>query len=163
MEIYTQKEIDSIRSKQETNDRLEKYFLQKRDGWNNLLAPLFEVVKMEPSKETSTKITDTQSMSLAYRQKINEEISIYLEKRSRQDVKIKKLKQDKFLFYATGFGLKTNYGEKQLMIDGHIREEERNIELIENYVEFLRAMNKNLESLQYTLKNIIELYNILLR
>ena len=46
-------------------------------------------------------------------------------------------------------------------INRRVAEEQRNIELIENYIEFLRQTNKNLESLQYTIKNIIELFNYL--
>ena len=36
-----------------------------------------------------------------------------------------------------------------------------NVELIENYIEYLRQTNKNLESLQFTIKNIIDLFNYL--
>ena len=104
---------------------------------------------------------DVQSLALTYRQLINEQISFFLNKRSKEEVKIKKLKQDKFVFYATGFGLKTNLGEKGLLIDAHISENDRNIQLIENYIEFLRSSSKNLESLGYTIKNIIDLMNYL--
>ena len=74
---------------------------------------------------------------------------------------MKKLKQDKFVFYATGFGLKTNLGEKALLIDAHIAENERNLQLIDVHVDFLRNSSKNLETLGYTIKNIIELMNYL--
>jgi len=163
MQVYNPQEVENIKKVQAKNDRLEQFFLNKREKWAKDLEPLFEVVKLEVTRETANKITETQSMSLSYRQRANEQISEFLQKRSKQDVKIKQLKQDKFIFYATGFGIKTNYGEKQILIDAHLGEEQRNIELIENYIEFLRAMNKNLESLQYTLKNIIELYNLLAR
>lgn len=163
MNVYTTKELEAIKKLSEKNDRLEQFFSDKRQKWAEDLAPLFEVVKLKVDTNTSTRITDTQSYALSYRQRINEEISEFLTRRSKQDVRVKKLKQDKFIFYATGFGVKTNYGEKQILIEGHISEEIRNMELIENYIEFLRSMNKNLESLQYTFKNIIELYNLLSR
>ena len=104
---------------------------------------------------------ETQALTLSYRQMITEQISVFLDKRSKQEVKLKRLKQDKFIWYATGFGIKTNMGEKTLLIEAHVAEEQRNIELIENYIEFLRQSNKNLESLQFTIKNIIELFNYL--
>jgi len=163
MQAYSQQELDHIKKVKDKNDRLENFFLQKREVWSKDLKPLFEVVKLQLTRETSIRITETQSLALAYRQRANEHISEFLDKRSRQDVKIKKLKQDKFLFYATGFGVKTNYGEKQILIEAHLGEEQRNMEIIENYIEFLRLMNKNLEALQYTIKNIIELFNILSR
>ena len=65
------------------------------------------------------------------------------------------------MFYALGVGLKTSLGEKNTLIDAHIAENERNIQLIENYVEFLRSTSKNLEALGFTIKNIIELMNYL--
>ena len=104
---------------------------------------------------------EVQSTCLTYRQLLTEQISHFLDKRSRQDVKLKKIRQDKFIWYATSFGVKTNMGEKTLLIDAHVAEEQRNIELIENYIEFLRQSNKNLESLQFTIKNIIDLFNYL--
>ena len=161
MNVYTSEEIDRTSKLKETNDKLELFFSDKRSEWNKNTDPLFEVLKVEITTDSSKKIMETQSLCLSYRQIINEQISVFLDKRSKQEVKLKKLKQDKFIWYATGFGIKTNMGEKTLLIDAHVAEEQRNIELIENYIEFLRQTNKNLESLQYTIKNIIELFNYL--
>lgn len=161
MNPYTQEETVKIAKLKETNDRLEEFFSQKIIEWDSLILPLFESLKLEINLETSKKIMETQSYSLSYRQMINSEISSFLNRRSKQEVKLKKLRQEKFIFYATGFGVKTNLGEKTILIEAHVSEEQRNIEIIENYIEYLRQLNKNLESLQYTLKNIIELFNLL--
>lgn len=161
MNPYTQEEIVKINKLKETNDKLEEFFNNKRSDWDNLLDPLFESLKLKINLETSNKIMETQSYSLSYRQNINSEISTFLNRRSKQEVKLKKLRQEKFIFYATGFTVKTSMGEKTILIDAHVSEEQRNIELIENYIEYLRGASKNLESLQYTLKNIIELFNLL--
>ena len=69
--------------------------------------------------------------------------------------------EDKFIFYATGFGVKTNMGEKAILIDAHLAENDRSLELIESYIEFLRDTVKNLESFSYSIKNMIELMNYL--
>jgi hypothetical protein len=161
MNAYTQEEIDRINKVKETNDKLEEYFLQRREEWNNNLSPLFDVIKMSLTTENSQKILEVQSLALSYRQALNEQISFFLNKRSKEEVKNKKIRQDKFVFYATGFGLKTNTGEKSILIDAHLAENDRNILLIENHIEFLRNSSKNLESLGYTIKNIIELMNYL--
>jgi hypothetical protein len=161
MNLYNDEEIARITKAKETNDKLEEFFNGKREEWTNNITPLFEVIKNNFTLESSIKIMEVQSLALTYRQMINEQISFFLNKRSKEEVKIKKLKQDKFVFYATGFGLKTNLGEKGLLIDAHIAENDRNIQLIENYVEFLRSSSKNLESLGYTIKNIIDLMNYL--
>ena len=161
MNLYPQEEIDRINKSKETNDKLEEFFNQKREEWNNNLSPLFDVIKNKLTIENSTKVFESQATSLSYRQIINEQISFFLNKRSKEEVKIKKIRQDKFVFYALGVGLKTNAGEKSTLIDAHLAENDRTILLIENYIEFLRSSSKNLESLGYTVKNIIELMSYL--
>jgi tRNA(Ser,Leu) C12 N-acetylase TAN1 len=161
MNLYSQEELKRIDKIKETNDKLEEFFNTKREEWNKNINPLFDILRNNWNLESAPKIIEIQSLALSYRQNINEQISFFLNKRLKEEVKIKKLKQDKFVFYATGFGLKTNLGEKTLLIDAHVAENERNIQLIENYIEFLRNCSKNLESLGYTIKNIIELMNYL--
>ena len=161
MNLYPQEEIDRINKSKETNDKLEEFFNQKREEWNNNLSPLFDVIKNKLTIENSTKVFESQATALSYRQIINEQISFFLNKRSKEEVKIKKIRQDKFVFYALGVGLKTNAGEKSTLIDAHLAENDRTILLIENYIEFLRSSSKNLEGLGYTVKNIIELMNYL--
>ena len=161
MNVYTPEEVERINKLKETNDRLEEFFYNKRAEWSKLIEPLFEILKLEINSQTSKQIMETQSLCLSYRQLITEQISTFLDRRSKQDVKLKRIKQDKFIWYATSFGVKTNMGEKSLLIEAHVAEEQRNIELIENYIEYLRQTNKNLESLQFTIKNIIDLFNYL--
>lgn len=161
MNPYTSEEVERINKIKETNDKLEEYFSLRREEWNNNLTPLFDTIKQSFTVENSSKIMEVQSMALSYRQSLNEQISFFLNKRTKEEVKNKKIRQDKFVFYATGFGLKTNTGEKSILIDAHLAENDRNILLIENHIEFLRNCSKNLESLGYTIKNIIELMNYL--
>lgn len=161
MNLYTDEEIKRIEGLRQTNDKLEEFFNNKRKELEDELTPLFEVIKIGFNKDNFNKIIDSQSIGLSCRQKINEQISFFLNRRSREEVKIKKLRQDKFIFYATGFGLKTNLSEKAILIDAHIAENDRNMQIIENYIDFLRNTSKTLESLGYTIKNIIELMNYL--
>lgn len=163
MNIYSPEEIERIEKIREVNDKLEDFFSEKRSEWNKNLEPLYTSVRTNITRDTAQNMIQAQSDCIMFRQLINEQISNFLNRRSKQDVKLKKIKQDKFLWYATSFGVKTNVGEKTLLIEGHVAEEQRNIELIENYIEFLRATSKNLEGLQFTIKNIIELNNILSR
>ena len=145
MRLYDTAEIERIESIKKTNDKMEEYFDQKRDEWNKLVEPLFDVVK--------NRITID----------INDQITFFLNKRSKEEVKYKKIKQDKFVFYSIGDGaaLKTNSSEKATLMDAHLAESDRSIQLIESYVEFLRGAHKNLEGLGFTFKQIIELMNLL--
>ena len=162
MNLYNQEEIERITKVKETNDKLEEFFNDKRADWNKNVEPLFKVLSVELSNPSNSKqILEAQSIALSFRQQINEQINFFLNKRSKETTKIKKLRQDKFVFYATGFGIKTNLGEKGILIDGHIAENDRCIELIESYIEFLRDTVRNLESLGFSIKNMIELMNYL--
>jgi hypothetical protein len=162
MKIYDKNELERINKVKETNDKLEDFFNNKRAEWNKTIEPLFKVLSLDLSSPSNLKsILEGQSLALSYRQQINEQISLFLNKRSKETTKIKKLRQDKFIFYATGFGIKTNLGEKGILIEGHIAENDRTIEIIDSYIEFLRDCNKNLESLGYSIKNMIELMNYL--
>lgn len=161
MNLYTTEEVEKIGKLKETNDRLEDFYSKKREDWNKTVEPLFVSLKDNFTLEKKEKIIEIQALALSYRQLINEQISYFLNKRSKEEVKLKRLKQDKFVFYAVGFGLKTNMGEKTMLIDGHISENERGIQMIDNYIEYLRSTSKNLESLGFSIKNVIELFNYL--
>jgi hypothetical protein len=162
MSLYNQDEVDRINKVKDTNDKLEDFFNGKRGEWNKIVEPLFKVLTTDLSNPSNSKhILEAQSLALTHRQQINEQINFFLNKRSKETTKIKKLRQDKFVFYATGFGIKTNLGEKGILIDGHLAENDRSLELIESYIEFLRDTVRNLESLSYSIKNMIELLNYL--
>lgn len=162
MNLYNEKEVERIKKVKETNDKLEEFFNEKRVEWNKTVEPLFKVLSLDMSNPSNSKqLLDAQALALTHRQQINEQINFFLNKRSREATKIKKLRQDKFVFYATGFGIKTNLGEKGILIDGHIAENDRCMELIESYIEFLRDTVRNLESFSYSIKNMIELMNYL--
>lgn len=162
MNLYSPEEIDRINKTKDTNDKLEEFFNDKRVEWNKNVEPLFVSLTVDLSNPSNSKeILNAQSLALTHRQQINEQINFFLNKRSKETTKIKKIRQDKFIFYATGFGIKTNLGEKGILIDAHLAENDRCLELIESYVEFLRSTVKNLESLSYSIKNMIELMNYL--
>lgn len=162
MNLYNQEELDRISKIKETNDKLEEFFNDKRTEWNNNVEPLFKVLTVDLSNPSNgKKILEAQSLALSYRQVINENINFFLNKRSRESTKIKKIRQDKFVFYAIGFAVKTNTGEKAILIDAHLAENDRCIELIESFITFLRDTVKNLEAFGFTIKNMIELLNYL--
>lgn len=162
MNMFNQEELDRISKIKDTNDKLEDFFNDKRLEWNKICEPLFSSLNIDLTQPSNVRtVLDLQALSLTHRQQINEQINFFLNKRSKETTKIKRLRQDKFIFYATGFGIKTNLGEKAILIDGHIAENDRCIELIESYIEFLRSTVKNLEGLSFSIKNMIELMNYL--
>src|SRR5574343_145707 len=160
--LYPQDEQDRINKVKEANERLESFFQEKRNEWNKNIEPLYKALNVDLTNPSNLKnVIGLQASALSYRQLINEQVNFFLNKRSKEMIKLKRLKQEKFLFYATGFGVKTNLGEKSLLIDAHLAENDRNIELIDSYIDFLRDTSKTVESMQYSIKNMIELINYL--
>jgi hypothetical protein len=84
---------------------------------------------------------------------------MFLNKRTKEEIKVKNLKHDKFLYYATGYGLKTNTGEKNILIDAHMAESERTLQIIDVHIDYLRDSVKTIESFQFSIKNIISLFD----
>lgn len=162
MNVYSEEEVDRIQKVKDTNDRLEDYFKEKREKWSENIKPLFTVLSLDLSNPSSAKkLLEAQASALTFKQTLNEEVNYFLNKRSKEETKIKRLKQDKFIFYATNFGVKTNMGEKTLLIDAHIAENDRAMQMIEMHIDFLRDSGKNLEIFGYSIKNMIELMNYL--
>jgi len=162
MNLYSTEELDRINKVKDINDKMEDFFNDKRIEWSKNVDPLFKTLSLDFSLPTSHKeILNTQALALSFRQVLNEEVNLFLNKRSKESTKIKRLKQDRFVFYATGFGIKTNMGEKGILIDGHLAENERSMEIIESHIQFLRDTVKNLESLGFAIKNMVELMQYL--
>lgn len=160
--LYPQEELERINKVKESNEKLEIFFQDKREDWIKKTEPLYKALNVDLTNPANLKaVINLQSDALVYRQVINDQVNFFLNKRSKEMIKIKRLKQEKFLFYATGLGLKTNLGEKSILIDAHLSENERNIELIDSYIDFLRDTAKTIESMQYSIKNMIELINYL--
>lgn len=159
--LYTPEELDQINKTRESNDKMEEFFKEKRDQWSKNASQVFDTIKSNLSPSDFKVVVEAQALSLSYRQSLNEEISYFLNRRSREEVKLKKLKQSKFLFYSTGFGLKTNLSEKSILIDAHTSENERTMQIIETHIEHLRDTVKSLESFQYSIKNLVSLYEYL--
>lgn len=164
MNLYTKEEQDKINKKRESNEKMEDFFSQKREEIIKIVTPILDSLSLDPSKsENSKKILESQSVALTIRMQLNDQINFFLNKRSKESIILKRLKQDKFVHYAVNFGIKTNMGEKTILIEGHLGEYERSSQLIESHIDFLRDTIKSLEGFSYSIKNMIELLGYLSR
>jgi len=147
-----------INNLKELNIKTEEYLSGKREKWNNKLNPLFNKLKDPPDE-----LIETQSLCLSYRQQLTEEISFFMNKLSKEIINYKNAKSDRFMFYATGFGLKTNLSEKSILIDSELSELQHNKELYESHLEFLRECKTSCDNVNWAIKNRIELFKIVER
>jgi hypothetical protein len=164
MNLYSKEESEKIEKRREANEKMEDFFSKKREDLLKEINPLISSLSLDMSlSENPKKLLDSQAIALSLRLQINEQVNYFLNKRTKESIILKKLKQEKFIFYATSFGVKTNMGEKVILIEAHLGEYERAVLMIESHIDFLRETVKSLESFGYSIKNMIELYSLLSR
>lgn len=142
---------------QKLNDKLEEFLFEKRKKWNDTISPLMQKLKTKSQDE----IIELQALALSYRQQLSDELSTYLNKLSKEMITIKKAEADRFIFYSTGFGIKTNTGEKKILFDSELAELERNKEILQTHIEFIRDCRTTCDNVSWALKNKIALMGIL--
>lgn len=136
--------------------QLEEYFEAERKGWKDKMTPLYAALKGDHKD-----LIDTQALQLSYRHMAMDEATKLLTRLSKEMVKKKGLERESFLYYATGFGLKTSNPEKTKLIDSDLAERTRIIELIQEHIEYLREMIKLLDQIGYAIKNRVSIFNYL--
>jgi hypothetical protein len=106
-------------------------------------------------------IIDIQAESISHRQTIVEEIKTYSIKIYKLVQKMKLKTKERFEFYATSYQVKTSGTEKLKLIEADLSEYQLFINELDEHVNFLRETIKNLDLINYSVKNKIELTNIL--
>lgn len=106
-------------------------------------------------------VIDIQAEAISHRQSVIEEVKIYSVKIYKLVQKLKILSKQRFEFYATSYQVKTSGTEKLKLIEADLSEYQLFINELDEHVNFLRDTSKNLDQINYTVKNKIELTNIL--
>lgn len=164
--LYEKEELEAIAKKEESNNRMEEFFNNKREIWTKDIQPILETAKLTYNSENAQKIVDLQVDALVHRERLQNEIAFYLQQLSKEKVKYKRQEQDKLVWYALGkspLNIQGKVSNSQMsnIIDGHLVEAKRATEIIETHIEHLRSMVKMLTDVGYLVKNTIEIYNFL--
>jgi len=104
---------------------------------------------------------DIQTEAISHRQSVVEEVKDYSVKIYKLVQKMKVLNKNRFEFYATSYQVKTSGAEKLRLIDSDLSTYQLFIDELDEHVNFLRETSKNLEAINYSVKNKIEVANIL--
>lgn len=126
-------------------------------------------------------INEAQSLALSYRQKLIESVGNYSRRLVKQNNILKTLKKGKFIYYSTGLlpdgnrpspdiirrdqhivSLKKTKSEMDIIISGDLTDSEQYTELLESHIFFLRECVKTVDHCLYSIKNRIELMNLML-
>ena len=118
------------------------------------------------SGSNAQKIMDLQLQCLTLRQHFNEQISFYLNKRIKENNKLKLATQEKLVWYAMGqskFNVTGKLTQAQIsnVVDAHTTEVDRSVKLLDVHIDYFRTSSKILSDFGYTVKNTIEYHNLL--
>lgn len=106
-------------------------------------------------------IVEVQAEAISHRQTILEEIKLNSVRIHRLVQKMKVLTKQRFEFYATSYQVKTSGTEKLKLIEADLSEHQELISELDEHVNFLRDTSKNLDSINFSIKNRIEIDTIL--
>lgn len=108
------------------------------------------------------KLIEYQAEIISYSQIASEEIKTYALMLSKNNTQIKELIKQRYEFYSTKYQLNVkNDTAKKSLVEADIARIRQRSELLEIHIQFLRDTASNLESLNYAVKNRIELMNAL--
>jgi hypothetical protein len=110
-------------------------------------------------KEDVKKAIDLQSDIINYRQILTYDIKKIAYKIYKDIPIIKKLRKTQFEYYTLKYTIKTNATEKVKLIEADLALYDYKIDIYNNHMEFLKECCKNLDSMNYAVKNKIELLN----
>jgi len=108
------------------------------------------------------KLIEYQAEIISYNQIASDEVKTYALMLSKNNTQIKELIKQRFEFYSTKYQLNVkNDTAKKSLVEADIARIRQRSELLEIHIQFLRDTASNLESLNYAVKNRIELMNAL--
>lgn len=137
-------------------NKMENLIAEKVKVWNNTVNVLSNRLKNKEPKE----LIDLQADVISHKQMIIDESVEYAVKLAKDVSKKKKLYKKHFELYKTEYNIKTNVGELGRLIESELALHERKLNIYESYIEFLKDTGKNLEQINYGIKNKIELINL---
>lgn len=125
--------------------------------WGLIVSDLTKRITSSALKD----IVEVQAEAISHRQSVVEEIKIYSVKIHKFVQKMKVLTKARFEFYATSYQVKTSGTEKLRLIESDLSDYQCFINELDEHVNFLRDTSKNLESINFSVKNRIEVDSIL--
>ncbi len=141
----------------EVEKDLSNFLEDERERWGKVMKPMW--VKMR--SRDPHQLIELQAEAASQRHICSDEIALFLKKLSGLYRTVKQKKRDQFFHYGTGFGLKLTKGEKDIFTEADCKDFQYDVELVEAHVEFLRDMKSNLDGIRYSVKNIVQIWNIL--
>ena len=161
-------------SKAEYNKVLVDETEKKREEWAENLKTLPPLLRSQVEH-----MVDANALALSYRTMLLEELHYFMSELAQEHKIMKELRANKFIFYTTGLmpdgtrptgklaahplagNAKLSGPNKELIMSGDFSEFEYTIDILSHMIEFLRENIKTIDQTLYSVKNRIEMFNIL--
>jgi len=155
------------------NDKLVEVITQKSSEWAKNIKDIMPLLRSAPEN-----MTDANALALSYRTMLLEEVSYFTGLMAEHERDIRELKRDKFIFYATGtlpdgtqakgktalhplINKKLSKGEIDIVLLGDLSEQEMTLQVLSDVVAQLKEYIKTIDSILFSIKNRLELFNYL--
>ena len=151
-----------------TNQKLEKYKEEtetlnlnltiETQNWNDIIKNLAHKLKGDIKN-----LIETQAEIISYKQILIDQIRKYALEISKNQTNIKVLKKLRFEFYSGGGYQLTikNSGDKSALIEADIVDIQYRTDILDVHISYLRETGDNLKTMDYTVKNRIQLMDTL--
>lgn len=142
---------------EEDVNKLEQNLESQQDIWNRAIEGYTNSLKGDIKQLHITDADATNSRQLISSEIRKYSLMIHKTNRSR-----KQLVKKQFEHYSTNYQIVVkNSSDKMKLIEADIRMIDYKIDLLDSHVSFLRETGDNLKQMGYSIKNRIELLNIL--
>jgi len=150
-------EVNKLEQYRQSTNQLEKQLTSEHKNWDSVLAKTSKQLKADAK---NLYIVDADITN--YRQMTTSEIRTYALMIYKENKALKPLIKSRFEWYSTKYqiALKSS-GDKMKLIESDVAEIQYRIDLLDNHVDFLKGTGDNLKQMGYTVKNRLELLNIL--
>lgn len=137
--------------------KLEQNLDLEVDKWDNIINKITKGIR-----GSIQKLPEVESEIINNKQLIDADIRKYSLMMYKDVVSLKPLKKKRFEYYSTSYQIKLkNSSDIKFLIETDIARIQYKIDLLETHINYLRDTSSNLKTLGYSVKNRIELLNIL--
>lgn len=150
-------ETSKLEQYKQSTQKLEKQLDGEHKHWDTVLAKTSKQLRADAKQ---LYIVDADITN--YRQMTTSEIRTYALMIYKENKSLKPLVKSRFEWYSTKYQIAIkNSGDKMRLIESDVAEIQYRIDLLDNHVDFLKGTSDNLKQMGYTVKNRLELLNIL--
>lgn len=141
----------------QTTILLEQQLDNEQQNWDNIITDLSKKLKgdIKYLYEVDADISNYKQLIISEMRKY----SLFIYKDSKI---LKSLVKSRFEWYSTKYQINIkSSGDKMKLIESDVSDVQYKIDILDNHIEYLKGCGENLKQMAYSIKNRIELLNIL--